>query len=37
MERAVRQLDRQGSDLESVLAEVDMDWPRGTEKNSVRD
>ena len=25
MERAVRQLDRQGSDLESVLAEVDVD------------
>jgi outer membrane lipoprotein-sorting protein len=26
MERAVSQLDRQGSDLESVLAEVDVDW-----------
>ena len=26
MERAVRQLDRQGSDLESVLAEIDVNW-----------
>jgi len=26
MDRAIRQLDRQGSDLESVLAEVDVDW-----------
>jgi outer membrane lipoprotein-sorting protein len=26
MDRAVRQLDRQGSDFESVLAEVDIDW-----------
>ena len=26
MDRAVRQLDRQGSDLESVLAEVDVEW-----------
>jgi outer membrane lipoprotein-sorting protein len=26
MDRAVRQLDRQGSDLESVLSEVDVEW-----------
>ena len=26
MERAVKQLDRQGSDFETVLAEVDVDW-----------
>ena len=26
MDRAIEQLDRQGSDLQSVLAEVDVDW-----------
>ncbi len=26
MERAIKQLDRQGSDLESVLADVDIEW-----------
>jgi outer membrane lipoprotein-sorting protein len=26
MDRAIRQLDRQGSDLESVLSEVDVEW-----------
>jgi len=29
MERAIKQLDRQGSDFESVLAEVDVDWSGG--------
>jgi outer membrane lipoprotein-sorting protein len=29
MERAIRQLDRQGSDFESVLADVDVDWSGG--------
>jgi outer membrane lipoprotein-sorting protein len=29
MERAIKQLDRQGSDFESVLADVDVDWSGG--------
>ena len=35
MDRAIRQLDRQGSDFESVLAEVDVEWD-GTAENPDR-
>ena len=31
LERAIQQLDRQGSDVESVLAEVDVDWEGPTQ------
>lgn len=33
MDRAVRQLDRQGSDLESVLSEVDVEWTGAAQDN----
>jgi outer membrane lipoprotein-sorting protein len=35
MERAIRQLDRQASDLESILAEIDIEWT-GEAQNTDR-
>jgi outer membrane lipoprotein-sorting protein len=37
MERAIKQLDRQGSDFESVLADVQVDWSGGeSESGQIR-